>query len=501
MDAPLAELTRRLTEVNDLNSAASLLYWDQSTYMPPGGAAARARQLATLSRMAHEKFTDAAVGRLLDELEPQVEALGYEDDAATLVRLARRNYEQATRIPGEFVATSRSHFAETFEVWAKARPANDFAAVRPLLEKTLDLSRQYSEFFPESDEPIDPLIEESDYGMKASTVGALFADLRRELVPLVQAIAEQPPIDDSCLYGHFAAATQRAFSEEVIRHFGYDFERGRQDETHHPFMIKFSLGDVRITTRTQEDMMAEGIFSTFHEAGHALYEQGINRRYEATPVGHGTSAGVHESQSRLWENQIGRSCGFWEHYYPALQQAFSSQLGGVPLDTFYRAINKVQPSLIRTAADEVTYNLHVMMRFEFERVLLNGELSIADLPEAWYERMDNDLGVTPPSDKDGVMQDVHWFAGFIGGAFQGYTLGNVMSSQIYQAALTAHPEIKDEIRVGQFGTLHHWLRENIYVHGSKFTAAEIIERATGSPLSIESHMAYLRAKYGEIYNL
>jgi carboxypeptidase Taq len=337
--------------------------------------------------------------------------------------------------------------------------------------------------------------------MKASTVSALFEDLRRQLVPLVQEIAAQPEVDDSCLHGHFPAEAQKRFGEALIQRFGYDFERGRQDKTHHPFMTKFSLGDVRITTRWQEDDVSEGLFSTLHEAGHALYELGINRDYEATPLAEGTSAGVHESQSRLWENIVGRSRGFWERFYPDLQATFPDQLGDTPLDTFYRAINKVKPSLIRTAADEVTYNLHVMMRFQFEQDLLDGKLAIRDLPDAWRERIQHDLGVTPPDDRDGVLQDVHWFSGYIGGSFQGYTLGNIMSGQIYEAALKAHPDIPEQIRAGEFGTLHHWLREQIYRHGSKFTAAEIIQQATGQPLSIDPYIAYLRRKYGEIYAL
>jgi carboxypeptidase Taq len=501
METLVAELKQRLQEVDDLRSAAALLNWDQSTYMPPGGAPARGRQMATLYRLAHERFTDPAVGHLLDALEPQLAARDYADDTAALVRLTRRSYARDTKVPADFVSRVESHMAETFDAWTRARSADDFAAVQPLLERTLDLSRECTRFFTGYAEPIDVLIEGSDYGMTAETVGTLFAELRQALVPLVGEIVECPVIDDSCLYGHFSAAAQREFGEAVIKEFGYDFDRGRQDETHHPFMIKFSLGDVRITTHTREDVLLDGIFGTFHEAGHALYEQGIHPRYEGTPLAEGTSNGVHESQSRLWENLIGRSYDFWTHYYPKLQASFPQQLTSVPLETFYRAINKVQPSLIRTAADEVTYNLHVMLRFDLERALLNGSLAVRDLPEAWNERMRNDLGVTPPNNKDGVMQDVHWFIGFIGGAFQGYTLGNIMSGQIYQAAQQAIPQLNEQIRVGDFAPVHTWLRENIYQYGSKFTAAEIIERATGAPLSISPYMDYLRSKYSAIYNL
>ncbi|MDQ2996232.1 MAG: carboxypeptidase M32, partial [Chloroflexota bacterium] len=282
---------------------------------------------------------------------------------------------------------------------------------------------------------------------------------------------------------------------------GYDFERGRQDKTYHPFMTKFSLGDVRITTRVDPNDLGQALFSTLHESGHALYEQGINLEYEGTPLASGTSAGVHESQSRLWENIVGRSRGCWQFFYPRLQAAFPKQLGQVSLDTFYRAINKVERSLIRTDADEVTYNLHVMMRFDFELELLEGKLELRDLPEAWWERMKSDLGVTPPDDRDGVLQDVHWYAGTIGGAFQGYTIGNVLSAQFFEGATRVHPQIADEIAIGEFGTLQGWLKQNVYQHGRKYTAAELVERATGGPLSFEPYIRYLREKYGQLYSL
>jgi carboxypeptidase Taq len=292
---------------------------------------------------------------------------------------------------------------------------------------------------------------------------------------------------------------QLAFGRNVIERFGYDFSRGRQDKTHHPFMTKFSLGDVRITTRVKEDDLSDALFSTLHEAGHAMYEQGIDTRFEGTPLAGGTSAGVHESQSRTWENLVGRSRPFWEFFYPKLKDAFAEQLQGVSLETLYRAINKVQRSLIRTDADEVTYNLHVMIRFDLELALLEGRLAVKELPEAWHARYEEDLGLRAPDDRDGVLQDVHWFGGTVGGMFQGYTLGNVMSAQFFEAALRAHPEIPNEIRQGRFETLHAWLRRNIYRHGSKFTASEIVERATGSPMTIEPYIRYLEAKYGELY--
>jgi carboxypeptidase Taq len=386
-------------------------------------------------------------------------------------------------------------------VWARARPADDFAAVQPYLEKTLDLSRQLADFFPGYEHIADPLIDFSDYGMRASTLQTLFVELREQLVPIVQAIVAQPPADDACLRQRFPEAQQLDFGVEVIKHFGFDFERGREDKTPHPFTTEFSIGDVRITTRVKEDHLGEALFGTMHEAGHGLYEQGVRQDLEGMPLAEGTSAGVHESQSRLWENLVGRSRGLWKFFYPRLQAVFPDQLGAVSLDTFYRAINKVERSLIRTDADEVTYNLHVMLRFDFELALLEGRLAVRDLPQAWRERFKADFGIVPPDDRDGVLQDVHWYAGVVGGAFQGYTLGNVLGAQFFEAALAAHPQVPDEIERGEFGTLHGWLKGNIYQHGRKYTASELVERVTGGPMSIEPFIRYLRQKYGELYEL
>ncbi len=501
IDQKLQELKARLSEVNDLNSAAAVLSWDQSTYMPPGGAAARGRQMATLARLAQEKSTDPAVGKLLDDLQPYAESLPYDHDDAALIRAARRAYERDIKVPPAFLAAFYEHTAASYQAWTEARPANDFKRMRPFLEKTLDMSRQLANFFPGYEHIADPLIDFADYGMKAASVRQVFADLRAQLVPLVQTITAQEPADDRCLKQHYPEDLQLAFGAMVIKKFGYDFNRGRQDKTHHPFATKFSIGDVRITTRVKENDFSEAFFSTTHESGHAMYEQGVNPAYEGTPLDGGVSAGVHESQSRTWENLVSRSLGFWEHFYPELQKTFPAQLGGVSLETFYRAINKVQRSLIRTDADEVTYNLHVMIRFDLELQLLEGALEVRDLPEAWHARYQSDLGLTAPSDVDGCLQDVHWYGGMIGGSFQGYTLGNILSAQFFAQAEKAHPEIRAEIAQGKFDTLHGWLKTNIYALGSKYTAPELIERVTGGPLDIGPYIHYLRTKYGALYRL
>lgn len=501
MEDKLRQLKTRLMEIDDLHKANAVLEWDQATRMPPGGAEARGRHMATLSRLAQEKFIDPEIGRLLDALEPYVAGLPYESDDAALVRVTRRNYERATRIPPEFIGEFSNHVTQVYQAWTEARPADDFARVCPLLEKTLELSRRMADFFPGYEHPIDPLIAEADYGMTAKTVSAVFADLRRELVPLVQAVTSQPPADDSCLRGHFPSAQQLEISREIVEQMGFDFQRGLLDLTLHPFETSFAVGDVRINTRVKEDYLGECLYSAIHEAGHGMYEQGVDPQLDGLPIGNGTSSGAHESQSRLWENLVGRSREFCEYFFPRLQTVFPEQLKGASVEAFYRAINKVERSLIRTDADELTYNLHVMLRFDFERDMLEGKLAVKDLPEAWRERFQADFGMTPPDDRDGVLQDVHWYFGPIGGMFQGYTLGNVMSALFFDAAVKENPEIPAEIRQGQFATLHTWLIDNIYRHGTKFTAQELVERITGGPLHIGPYISYLKNKYGPMYNL
>jgi carboxypeptidase Taq len=501
VERELNELKARLAEIADLAGTAALLSWDQATYMPRCGAEARARQSALVNRLVHERRTDPALGRLLDRLDRWAETLDSDSDDARLLRVARRDFERAMKVPAPFVARLSAAGSQSYDAWTRARPADDFAAMRPHLERMLDLTREYVEFFAPYRHPADPLIDMADEGMTSASVRALFAELRRELQPIVAAICSQPVADTGCLRGFYADAPQLAFALVVASAFGYDFDRGRLDRTHHPFCTRFSWGDVRITTRVDEGDITGALFSTLHEAGHALYEQGTAAEFAGTPLGRGTSVGVHESQSRLWENLVGRSLGFWQHFYPRLQSLFPERLGGVAIDTFYRAINKVERSLIRTEADEVTYNLHVMLRFELELELLEGKLAVEDLPEAWRERYQSYLSITPPDDRDGCLQDVHWYDGLVGGAFHSYTIGNVLSAQFYSAAVRVSPAIARDLAAGDFAGLRSWLRENVYRHGRKFRPDEIVLRATGSPLTIEPYIAYLRNKYGALYHL
>jgi len=394
-----------------------------------------------------------------------------------------------------------AHQAETYETWTKARPANDFARVRPYLAGTLALSRQLAGFFPGYAHIADPLIDYADPGVTVAELQPLFAELRSRLVPLVAVITEKPPADDTCLRAHFPEAAQLAVGRDIVARMGFDFTRGRQDKSPHPFMTQFSLNDVRLTTRVKEHDLSEAIFSIVHEAGHGLYGQNILQEYEATPLADGASGGVHESSSRLWENLVCRGRDFWSFYYPHLQGAFPEQLGTVPQDAFYRAINKVERSLIRTDADEVTYNLHVIIRFDLELAMLEGALDVADLPDAWNARYRDDLGLTPPNDSNGVLQDVHWFHGLVGGQFQCYTLGNILSAQFFAAAVRANPDIPADLRRGNFASLRAWLTENVYRHGRLYTMKELVPKATGHSLSIEPYFGYLKMKYGELYGV
>ena len=501
VESDFTELKQRLQAVEDLRCAEAALIWDQSTYMPAGGAEARGRALALLSSLVHERFTDPAIGRLVDSVAPWAEAQGRDSDAAALVRVTRRDYERATRVPPSFMRELSQHASASYHAWERARPEGDFAAMQPLLEKTVDLSRKLAAFHPGYAHPFDALIDIAEDGMTVQAVRALFSELREGLAPLIDAIRARPVTDASCLTGEFPEQAQRAFAETVVRSFGYDFERGRQDKTAHPFMIKLGRGDVRITTRYRDDDLSEGLFSTLHEAGHAMYEQGIDGGLEGTPLFQGTTAGVHESQSRLWENLVGRSLPFWQHWYPKLQASFPEALNGAGVETFYRAINKVEPSLIRTEADEVTYNLHVMLRFDLEMDMLEGRLPVAELPEAWRARIEADLGVAPADDRDGALQDVHWYNGVVGGAFQSYTLGNIMSAQFFAAARRDLGDLDAQIGGGEFAPLREWLTQRVYRHGRKFTAPEIVERASGEPLSIAPYLAYLDAKYRPLYGL
>lgn len=496
----LDQLKLILGEVSDLNNTAALLGWDQQTYMPPGGAEGRGYQLATISRLAHDRFTSAEVGRLLDEARPEVAGLDPDSDDARLIRVTQRDFEKQTKVPSDLIAEFAQITTLAHSVWEQARAENDFARFQPYLEKIVDLRRRYADIFAPYDHIYDPLLDDFEPGLKTADVVSIFEALRPQQVALLQAIADRPQVDDSFLHQPYDRQKQWDFGVEVITRFGYDWKRGRQDFAAHPFTQGFGIDDVRITTRILPEYAASALFSTMHECGHALYEQGVDHALARTPLATGASLAVHESQSRLWENLVGRSHPFWEHFYPRLQEVFPEPLGKVDLERFYKGINRVEPSLIRVESDEATYNLHIMLRLELEIALIQGQLEVEDLPEAWNARMEDYLGITPPDDSRGVLQDVHWAGGSIG-YFATYALGNLISAQVWERVRRDISDLDDQIRRGEFGALLNWLRMNIHRFGAKFEPQELVERVTGEKINPAPYLRYLKSKYGEIYGL
>jgi carboxypeptidase Taq len=499
MEQKIQQLKTLLAEVADLNYISALLGWDQQTYMPSGGAEARGNQMALVGRLAHERFTSAELGKLLDELKPYGATLDPDSDDARLVKVTARDFDKATHIPSSHIVEFTQVTTLAQQAWMEARQKSDFTIFRPHLEKILDLRMEYASYFPDYDHPYDALLDDFEPGMKTEEVKLIFEGLRPKLVELIKAIAEKPKVDDSFLHQHFDQDKQWRFGEEVITKFGYDWKRGRQDKAAHPFTTEFGLNDVRITTRVDPDFLNPMLFGTMHECGHALYGQGVAPELERTGLERGASLGVHESQSRMWENLVGRSLPFWEYFYPRLLEVFP-QLSAVSLNRFYRSINKVKPSLIRVEADEATYNLHIMLRLDMEIALLEGKVSVKDLPEVWNAKMQEYLGITPPDDAMGVLQDIHWSGGMIG-YFSTYSLGNLISAQLWEKINQDIPDLDEQIRIGKFETLLGWLRENVHRHGAKFEPQELMLKVTGSKIDPTVYIGYLKKKFGEIYGL
>ncbi len=500
MSEKYSALVERLKEIRSVAHALAVLEWDQQVNMPPGGAAARASQLATLSRIEHDMMTSDETARLLEAAAREIEGADYDSDEASLVRVTQKDYDEATCLPSDLVGEMAETAALAHQVWAKARATNDFQSFAPSLERIMDLMRREAEAFGYEEHPYDALLNLYERGMTASRVKQIFDAHKPDLVALIAAIQTRGgSVSDAPLHQPFDVGKQREFGLKVVTAYGYDLERGRQDVAVHPFCTNFSQDDVRITTRFNPEFLSPSLFGTMHESGHAMYEQGVAPALEGTPLSRGTSLGVHELQSRMWENFVGRSKAFWTWAYPQLQATFP-QLSGVDQETFYKAINKVQPSYIRVEADEATYNLHIMLRFELEMALISGEVSVAKLPQAWNERFEAFFGITPPTDTLGVLQDVHWSSGLFG-YFPTYALGNLLAAQYFRKALADRPSIPDDIANGKFDTLLGWLRENIHRHGRKFTAEELTQRVTGEGIDPKYYMQYLDAKYGEIYGL
>jgi carboxypeptidase Taq len=501
MTTALEQLKQTLGEVEDLQRTVAVLFWDQETYMPPGGLAARASQVELLSRLAHDRFTDPRVSELLDRATAETRDLPADSDDASLVRVTRRLYDREVKLPTDLVAEMARAESESQPVWAEARQKSDWKIFEPRMRITVDLAKRAAEAYGYTDRPMQALLEGSEPGVTLEQVEAIFSGLREAIVPLVKHIAQhQDAVDDSVLDRDYDEQQQIKYSLEVVQRLGFDLERGRQDITRHPFCTSFGRDDVRITTRVKRDIRDSCLFSSIHEAGHGMYEQGVGANLDRTPMGQGASSGVHESQSRLWENLVGRSRPFWRHFFPSFQQAFPGVLADMDAERIYRAVNGVRPSYIRVDSDEVTYNLHIMLRTELENDLLEDRLRVEDVPEAWNQKLEHYLGLPAPKDANGCLQDIHWTFPTLGG-FVGYTLGNVLSAQIMESVRRDLPDLDEQIERGEFSDLLGWLHTNLHEHGAKFTPNELVERVTGSPLTVDAWVRYIRGKYGELYGL
>jgi len=493
METALAELKHRLARLTDLRRAEAVLVWDMQVFMPPGGAPTRAAQLGTLEELIHERTSDDRFGELFEELEPYAESIPHDSDDASLIRVARYDWDRTRRVPIELAVEFAETAAESYDVWVRARQDSDFAAFRPWLERIIDLRRRYIECFAPYDDAYDVLLEDYEPGMRTSEIREIFAVLTPALRELVAAGATTE--DDQFMRGPFPIPAQDELSRELCEAFGATWDQFRLDTTVHPFEITFGLGDVRLTSRYAEDDLLS-LFTAMHECGHGLYEWGVSPSLERTPLCQGVSATLHESQSRLWENIVGRSLPFWRWFYPRLQGTFPGPLGAVSLEDFHRAVNRVRRTFIRVDADETSYGLHVILRFELEQELLTGRLAVKDLPDAWNSRFEELLGIAVPDDAHGVLQDAHWSGGGFG-YFPTYLLGTVLSVQIWERATAAIPTLWEQIERGEFAELHAWLRETIYSLGRKLTPAETVEHAVGGPIDPQPYLAYLRGKLSD----
>ncbi|QDU78821.1 Thermostable carboxypeptidase 1 [Polystyrenella longa] len=489
-----------LREKAVLNSCGSLLGWDEQTYMPPAGGEHRANQLALLAGLTHERATTPELGGLLGELKEFEESAGSESVLAVNIRAARRDYDRATQLPRKLVEEMTREISLAQQKWVAARKQADFSIFQKSLESIIRLKREEASILKKEGETLyDALLDEYEPGMRAEQVQALFDPLREGVIKLLQQIKDssvEPKTE--ILKRSYPTDRQHELGQAAAAQIGFDFERGRLDTTAHPFCSEIGPGDCRLTTRYFENFFNSGFFGILHEAGHGMYEQGLNVEQYGLAMGLSVSLGIHESQSLLWENFVGRSRPFWNHFYPKVQGMYPESLNGVSLDEFYTAINDVRPSYIRVEADELTYNLHIMLRFELEQKLLAGELEAADVPEVWNSRFTEYLGVTPENDAQGCLQDIHWSAGLMG-YFPTYALGKMYSAQFFKAAQNEIPDLSDLIANGEFGELKSWLNKNIHDRGQQYQARDLVKVVTGNELSEKPLLEALGTKYGEIY--
>jgi carboxypeptidase Taq len=504
MPTKLEQLRERLAEISDLGRARALLAWDERTKMPPAGAEPRAEQEATLARIRHQRLSSDELGRLLEAAAGEVDGAPYESVDASLVRVARREWDKARRVPPDLRAEMTRAASRGEHAWMEARERSDFASFLPFLERNVDLQRRYAECFEGFEgfsHPYDALLDDYEPGMTTREMTAILEEVRDGVLPLVAAVARRADaVDDSCLYGHFPLDPQERLMREVVAGLPLPDDAYRLDPTVHPFATAISPADIRITTRFDEGYLGTALWSVIHEAGHGMYENGPAPDLWRSPLQSPASLGFHESQSRLWENWVGRGRPYLAHLYPTLVELFPEQFAGVDAETLYRAANKIEPSLIRVEADQATYNLHIVLRFELELEIFEDRIELSDLPEAWNARTAEYLGLGVPDDAQGVLQDVHWGGGAFG-YFPTYSLGNVIAGQIWDAALEALPDIEERIAGGDLGPLRDWLAERLYAHGNKFMPKQLIQRVVGGPIAVAPYLRQLRERAAEIYGI
>ena len=500
MGEKINSLKQRWARIHTLEQATAVLQWDMETYMPEEGVNARAEHLSLLSEIAHQWLISDETARIIEDAENEIEGDYFSDDVS-MVRVARRLYEREAKIPLDLVSRMARTTAKANSVWIKSRQESDFSSFAPILEEVIGMNREKAECLGYREHIYDALLDLYEPEYTTRQVEDLFSGLKISLLELLNRIRESRVASDSgFLRQQFPVEKQEEFGLMVLLNMGYNFKRGRQDRSAHPFTTSFSPYDVRITTRFSEDDLLSALFSTVHEGGHALYEQGLPIGLLGTPLCQSISLGVHESQSRLWENIVARSRGFWKKYLPSLKDIFSPRLDSVGLETFYRAINRVSPGLIRVESDEVTYNLHIMIRFDLEKELISGNMAVSDIPEAWNSRYKEYLGIEPEDDASGCLQDIHWAHGAFG-YFPTYTLGNLFAAQLFDRALRDIPLITDDIEKGDFTGLLGWLRENIHSAGFRYTPAELAGKVTGSIINPDYFIKYLNDKFSEIYEI
>ena len=481
----------------DINYASAVLGWDQETYMPPKGADARGRQLATLASQAHELLTSDKMEQLLKELSAKDDLY---DTEKSNVRLSLEDFEKNKKLSPAFVEELSKQTSECFNAWIEARKKNDYNVFAPSLEKMITLKRKQAELYGYKGHPYDALLDDHEQGATVAMLDPIFEGIKEQMPPILAQIKAMPQVDNTFLHKHFPKQHQWDFSIDVLKQMGFDFDAGRQDYSEHPFTTSFAATDVRITTRVDEDNYASMLWSCIHEGGHGLYEQGLPDSQYGLPLGSPVSLGIHESQSRFWENCIGRSIDFWQFFFPKLQNIFPEQLGNITAEDFYKAANKVVPSLIRTEADEVTYHFHVMIRYEIEKALIEGSLAPKDLKAKWNEMYDKYLGIKPTDDKTGVLQDVHWSHGSFG-YFPTYTLGSFYAAQFYNQAHKDINGLHEQVAQGELGGLLHWLREKVHIYGRRYNSEDLCVRITGQKLDPSFFIQYIQAKYKDVYGI